>query len=338
MRILKDLDRFHPDGPPLFLGLGNFDGVHLGHQALLKEVVRQARGKKGLAAVFTFPEHPQAILHPETQPKLLNSPEQKLFLLSELGLDLCFLIPFTSGFSKIEAVSFVGEILVKRLKVRKVFLGYNARFGHDRKGDTPSMGEWARRFGFEFQEMEPVKVAGDFVSSGRIRKLIEAGNLGEAEQCLGRPFSRLGQVVKGSGRGTELGYPTANLEWQTEILIPEGVYPVFLREVKIQWKKETFDAETGPWRKAALNLGRRPTFEEKRAALVAEAFILDYKGDLYGKTVEVAFYPRLRSEQKFSDLETLKRQIRRDVGQVRQYLDKKGGSNPRKKIFTRNGG
>ena len=335
MRILKDLEAFRPNPDlPLILGLGNFDGVHLGHQALLKQVVDKAHRRKEIGAVFTFLEHPQSILHPESRPQLLSSPVHKLFLLDRVGIELCFLMPFTREFAKMDPAAFVEEILVKRLRVSEVCLGHNARFGHERKGDAALMRKLAFRHGFLFEQMPPVKAAGNFVSSSRIRKLIEMGDLENAAGCLGRPFSIFATVVRGVGRGAGLGTPTANLEPESEILPPEGVYPVTLRVICY---KETSKAgkgteefkvgADGPWLEGVLNYGRRPTFAQKEIHPIPEVFILDFQGELYGKTLEVVFHPRLRSEAAFANPEALKTQIAQDIKAARSYFASRGKEN-----------
>ncbi len=329
MRILKSVDSYRPDNQhPLFLGLGNFDGVHAAHEELIRRLVQLAKEAGGRSAVLTFFEHPQTVLHPGIKPQLLTSPDQKLFLLKGLGVDLCFLLPFTSHFSKTEPAEFVEEILVKKLKVRHVCLGFNARFGHNRRGDAKMMSELAARFGFEFDEMNPVKKAGDFVSSSRIRKLVEKGQLEEAFECLSRPFSIFAEVVRGEGRGAGLGTPTANLKPQNDILPPQGVYPVTVRVLK-PLSKEPGDLEPGPWLQGVLNYGLRPTFGGSNKEAIAEVFIFDFKENLYGGLVEVVFHPLLRTERAFSGPEALKDQIAKDVEAVKHYFRQS------KKIFTK---
>lgn len=338
MRILKDLESFRPNPDlPLILALGNFDGVHLGHRALLARVVDKARNRKGTSAVFTFLDHPQRILHPQSRPPLLSSPVHKLFLLNRLGITLCFLMPFTREFSRMGPSVFVEEILVKRLGVSEVCLGHNAHFGHDRKGDAVLMRALASQHGFLFEEMPPVRAAGDFVSSSRIRKLIEAGNLDEAAESLGRPFSIFATVVKGAGRGAGLGTPTANLEPESEILPPEGVYPVKLRIIqceqiaKVGEGGEEFKMKTpGPWLEGVLNYGRRPTFGTGETRPIPEVFIFDFQGEIYGKTLEVVFHPRLRREAAFASPDALKTQIAQDIKAARGYF----AARP-KKTFTK---
>ncbi len=328
MQIFTRLDSFSPDPKaPLILGLGNFDGVHLGHQKLLSRALEAARQRKGKAAVFTFQEHPQGVLHPQSRPLLLTSPESRISLFRELGIEVCFFIPFTPEFSRIEPEVFVKDILKKKLGVEKVFLGASARFGHERRGDSKMMARLAGECGFEFEEIPPVESGGGIVSSSRIRKCVQEGRFEEAAQCLGRSFSVLAKVVRGEGRGKSLGYPTANLEIGSYVLPPLGVYPVRVgftsspnvfvgdQQADSRLKHAGMTGLTG-----VLNYGRRPTFKSGQIEPILEVFILDFAEDLYGKTLEVVFYPRLREEMTFDGPEALKKQIAQDIENARQYF------------------
>ncbi len=311
MLVLKDINQYSA-AKPLFLALGNFDGVHVGHQKILKQALEDARKHGGAAAVMTFSEHPQKVLGHEGGPHLLYSAEQKLFVLEQSGIDLCFLLSFTESFSKIEADAFVSDILVKCLNIKKVYMGHDSRFGHDRKGNSELMQKLAGKYGFEFEPAAPVEVDGEPVSSSRVRKLVEAGDFQKASELLGRPFSMFLKVIHGDARGTGLGFPTANFDIDGRVAPPMGVYPVALRPV---------DSTT--WYQAAANCGHRPTFHPGSKKVVLEAFILDFPGqDLYGRVLEVLFYPRLRAEKTFGDIESLKAQIREDVEAVRGVLNK----------------
>jgi riboflavin kinase/FMN adenylyltransferase len=340
MQVLTDLKSFRPDpNHPLVLGLGNFDGLHQGHQKLLKHVLEKARQLKGISAVLTFREHPQHVLHPKAKQPLLTPGEYKLVLLCEAGIEFCLWLPFTQEFSKIEPESFVKEILVNKLHVKEVCLGYNARFGHDRRGDASLVRKLAVQYGFEFEEIPPVQMAGDFVSSSRIRRLVAEGDLEQASACLGHPFTVLGKVVGGAGRGKGLGFPTANLEISNEVMPPEGVYPVEIRRLelsKILLEKTSIQdfrvSSKGPRLFGVLNYGCRPTFKTQgqgAAESVAEVFILDFAGELYGEFLEVVFHPRLRTEMAFENPELLKNQIQKDIEKTRAYF----GS--LKKAFTK---
>ncbi|MSR77535.1 MAG: bifunctional riboflavin kinase/FMN adenylyltransferase [Candidatus Omnitrophica bacterium] len=345
MHLIESLQDFHPSTKPLVLALGNFDGLHLGHQKLLQKVKESAQNFQGTSAVLTFRQHPQTVLHPLDKPLLLNSAAHKLWMLEELGLDLCFMIPFTEIFSRMSAENFVEEVLVNRLKVRKIFLGANARFGHGRKGDGSVMHQLSDHFGFEFEEVTGVQAGGELVSSSRIRKLIQQGNLKETCECLGRPYRILSEVIHGDGRGAELGFPTANLKIDQEVMPPEGVYAVKVRKmspspnpllVRQKTDPPIFERDgemarvrgggfsPDPWLSGVLNFGSRPTFYPgEKVSVVAEVFILDLKDknlSLYGCCLEVAFYEKLREEQAFSSAEALKAQIGQDIESARAVL------------------
>ena len=335
MYVLSNLRDFKPErARALFLGLGNFDGVHVGHQALFARVLSEARAKHGHAALFTFQGHPQSVLHPDQKTQLLVSDEQKLFLFSRAGFDFCLRLAFTESFSKLAPEAFVTEVLCRQLGVREICMGYNARFGHKRKGDAPLMAHFGRQWGFDFSAIAPVRVGGEIVSSSRIRRLVAEGQLAQARECLGRPFSLWGEVIRGDGRGRELGFPTANLKLESHILPPAGVYPAWARRIEKQqktagdfWKKIEF--KTGPWQRAVVNIGTRPTFGVS-GPLTVESHLIDFKGvAIYGQTLEIVLGAVLRGERAFRGPQALKTQIQKDIRQASRVLPEL------KKSFTR---
>ena len=327
MRVWTRLENYSKDSrPPLILALGNFDGVHTGHQRILRKAVERAGQLGGVAAALTFAEHPQRVLHPTKEPTLLTSPEHRLLLLQGFGIETCFLLSFTISFARIDAETFVKEWLVDRLGVREIHLGYNAHFGFDRKGDSNLMRNLSKQLHFEFYEADPVEVDGDFVSSTLIRWLIREGKFVKARDFLGRPFSILASVIRGSGRGKALGCPTANLQPHSEILPPRGVYPAEVRERSFHLRPaenggefELVDEKPGPWLHGILNYGVRPTFGAEGPE-VPEVFLLDYSGNLYGKTVEVVFHQKLRDERTFETPEKLTQAIEGDIAGVKEYF------------------
>ena len=328
MQVFTKFEAFQKNPERLLvLTLGNFDGLHLGHQKILQRVVQSAKVLNAEPSVLTFQQHPQRILHPSSPPPhFVLSPEYKLLLLARAGIQNCFFIPFTENFSKIEAKSFVNDVLIKQLGMKKMCLGYNARFGYGRKGNPELMRELSGELGFEFEEVGPLEAENEAISSSRIRKLLQEGQLDQAAVCLGRPFSFLGKVVRGEGRGKQLGFPTANLDPSAEIFLPFGVYPVFVQEINTGKKniaagrEEWRTAVSGHLREGVLNFGVRPTFKGGEARPVLEVFLLDFNGDLYGKTLEVFISPRLRPEQAFQGAEALKTQISRDIEAARAYF------------------
>src|SRR5918999_1256943 len=270
------------------VAIGTFDGVHLGHQAVIE----------GADTVLTFDPHPMTVIHAEAAPKLIMPFEVKRDVIDGLGVAELVVIPFDREFSKIPAEGFIDDVLVSRLGAKRVSVGENFRFGAKAKG-TPEM--LAERKEFETRVVPLVEVGGETVSSTRIRALVAAGEMEQAMECLGAPYMLEGEVVSGDRRGRELGFPTANLVPDDELVIPgHGVYAAF--------------ANGQP---AAVNVGIRPTFETGRGLLV-EAYLIDFEGDLYGRTLRVAFVERMRGEKRFESVEALKEQMWADVEQARQ--------------------
>jgi riboflavin kinase/FMN adenylyltransferase len=327
---------------PVVLALGNFDGLHLGHQKLLRYVAAQARKHRGLAAVLTFPQHPHSILHPERKPMMLMSIEQKLFYLAQAGIDLCFLQSFTPALSKMPPQDFVEKILVKKLHIREICMGHDAHFGRGRKGDTRLMESLAKANGFLFRKMKPVMLGGKPVSSSRVRELLIKGEVERAGKCLGRPFSMFGKVVHGKGHGVHLGFPTANLEVHSEILLPLGVYAASARflsreprdmghrprkvpeQIRGAWG---VGRGTWEWLSGVVNFGKRPTYPKKETPRpVLELHLLDFKRQVYGEMMEIVLHRFLRPEQKFLTEEALKIRIRQDALAARRYYKTKRGA------------
>lgn len=311
----------------MILALGNFDGVHRGHQRILRGIAKRAQEEGGEAAVLTFYEHPQRVLHQSTEPALLTSPQHRLFLLHELGIEACFLLHFNLEFSRLTPEQFVEEWVVKRLRVKEVHMGYNAHFGAGRRGDALLMKRLSEKLDFGFHEAAPVEIGGQFVSSTLIRASVRRGDLETTSALLDRPFSLFASVVRGKGRGRKLGYPTANLKPHSEIMPPRGVYPVEVREHGYHLdtapgeKEFEFRPESpGPWYRGILNFGFRPTFGELEEEPTPEVYLFSFSGEWYGKTVEVVFHPKLREEKKFPDAAALVQAIGQDVAQAQGYF------------------
>ncbi|MFA5167862.1 MAG: riboflavin biosynthesis protein RibF [Candidatus Omnitrophota bacterium] len=325
MQIIPNLQEYKTrPSRSIVLALGNFDGFHLGHQKLLRYVVRQAKKEHALAAVLTFPQHPHSILHPGRKPMMLMSIEQKLFYLAQAGVDLCFLQSFTQAFSKMSPQDFVEKVLVKKLHIREICMGYDAHFGLGRKGDTSLMEQLAKVNGFLFRKMKAVMIDRKPVSSSRIRELLAKGEIEKAQACLGRPFSMFGKVIHGKGHGLHLGFPTANLEVHSEILLPLGVYVVSARFLSCPpscfCKKAGGHAFKTAWLPGVANFGKRPTYPKGETPRpILELHLLDFKGQVYGKIIEIALHRFLRPERKFPTEEALKVQIQQDVRAARLY-------------------
>jgi riboflavin kinase / FMN adenylyltransferase len=279
---------------PRHLAVGEFDGVHVGH----REVIR------GSDTVLTFEPHPRAVIAPQSAPKLLTPLEIKADLIAALGVRELVVIPFDGSFSSQSPEEFVEHVLVERLDARHVSVGENFRFGHRARGDAALL---ARQDGFETRVAHMVELDGEVVSSTHIRGLVTAGGVERAGRFLGAPFQMRGTVVHGDKRGRTLGYPTANLVPEPQLVVPDhGVYAC-----RAEVEGEAFVA--------AVNVGVRPTFRTGRGLLV-EAFLLDFDGDLYGGRLRLDFVARLRGERRFESAEALVEQMDRDVVQTRRVV------------------
>jgi riboflavin kinase/FMN adenylyltransferase len=279
---------------PRQLAVGEFDGVHVGH----REVIR------GSDTVLTFEPHPRAVIAPESAPKLLTPLEIKADLVAALGVRELVVIPFDGSFSSQSPEEFVEHVLVERLDARRVSVGENFRFGHRARGDAALL---AREEGFETRVAHMVELDGEVVSSTHIRGLVTAGDVERAARFLGAPFQMRGTVVHGDKRGRTLGYPTANLVPEPQLVVPDhGVYAC-----RAEVEGEAFVA--------AVNVGVRPTFRTGRGLLV-EAFLLDFDGDLYGRRLRLDFLARLRGERRFESAEALVEQMDQDVVETRRVV------------------
>jgi len=295
------------------LTIGNFDGVHRGHQAILDLVIERARSLEGESVLYTFEPHPRRILQPDADLRLLDTFEQKVETLEALGLDAVIAEPFDLEFAKISPEFFIEKLIHERIRPVEVFVGYDFHFGHDREGSMRLLTERGPHLGFSVTVVPEVSVEGRDVNSTRIRELLAAGEVEEAAALLGRPFVARGEVAEGARRGRTIGFPTANLSPETEILPAPGVYFGHMRCVRGGGESE---GKTLP---VVTNVGYRPTFHDGRD-LVAEAHVIDFSGDLYGVEIDLSFEGRPRGEQRFDSVEALKEQIARDVDEARVRL------------------
>jgi riboflavin kinase/FMN adenylyltransferase len=305
MQVLRGLDSLTRPLPSPVVTIGNFDGVHLGHQAILEKTVADARARNGTALVLSFDPHPSRILAPERAPRLLTTLNQKLALLEAAGVDLVLITPFTLEFSRLSPQAFIEQIIHLRLKAAAVCTGANFRFGHRQAGDVALLVEQGKQLGFEVHLVEPVTIRGQVASSSVIRRMVSEGDVRAAPGLLGRPYSLTGAVQRGAGRGRELGFPTLNFIPEQECLPPHGVY---VTETLIEGRAHP----------SATNLGVRPTFDAGR--LVVESHLLDFSGDVQPPRLEVLFLERLRDEKKFPSPEALKAQIASDVARAHEYF------------------
>lgn len=307
----------YPPGIPTDRGtvatVGTFDGVHLGHWAVLQEIRTRGAETGRRSVLVTFDPHPLRIVRPEQAPLSLTTPLEKKEVLAESGLDYAVFLSFTKALSRYEPRRFVQEILVERLGVEELVIGYDHGFGRDRQGDPESLERMGSELGFTVDVVPPVAADGEPVSSSRIRSLLLAGGVRSAAACLGRPYSIRGVVVRGDGRGRGLGFPTANLRVaeRDKLVPPPGIYAV--RGV----------LRTGTYT-GALHLGPRPTF--KGSPPTIELHLLDFDADIYGEEVRVDFIERLRGVEPFTTVEALVAQIRKDVEAARAVVE--GGPTP----------
>jgi len=287
--------------------LGVFDGVHLGHAAVIRHVVEQA-GQRGCAsAVVTFDRHPAALITGRPEPAI-TSLEHRLRLLAGLGLDACVLVRFERDVARMSAAEFARRVFHDLLHAQLLVLGFDCRFGRGREGDPELCRRLGPALGFEVTTVPPVELDGRPVSSTAIREAVLAGELERAGRLLGRPFSLYGTVVRGEGRGRALGYPTANLNLHNETVPPDGVYAC----------RVMTDGEQAP---AVLSIGRRPTFHaEADAERVVEVHIIGGSEPLYGRHLEVQFVRRLRGQRRFAGARELAAQIAHDVEEARRAL------------------
>jgi riboflavin kinase/FMN adenylyltransferase len=293
--------------------VGNFDGIHVGHRAILDTVVERARAHGGEAVVCTFDPHPRKVLQPERAPRLLTTLEQKLELLAEAEVDVAIVEPFTAEFARTPAETFIRDHLHRRIRPLEVYVGYDFHFGRDREGSMRLLTELGPRLGFAVTVVPEVTLDAGDVNSSRIRELLGEARLETANAMLGRPYTVRGLVVKGEQRGRSLGFPTANLDPENEVLPAAGVYAGFARML------DDGDPPRGSRHPAVTNVGTRPTFEAGGRVL-AEAHLIDFTGDLYGRRIDLSFVHHLRPERRFAGVEELRARIRADVAEARRRL------------------
>jgi len=302
MRIVRELDSAPPDVRPSAVALGTFDGVHLGHRAILGTALRRAREVGVEAVACTFDPHPIEVLQPDRAPRPITPLDERLALIGETGVDAVVVLAFTRALAAVEPEAFVKDVLLDRLHAREIVVGYNHRFGRGARGDARLLEDLAGRLGFRAHVVPPMTVDGVAVSSTEIRAALHRGDVRSAARGLGRPYAIAGRVTTGAGRGRTLGFPTANIAPDRPLLVARGVYRGGV----------TVDAGQHA---AVVNVGVRPTFGED--TLAVEAHLLDFAGDLYGREVRLDFLDRLRDEMRFPSVEELKAQVSRDIAAAR---------------------
>ena len=306
MKHVRDLSDFHLEGCDLTIG--SFDGVHLGHQALIRAMVAHAHASGVPAVVLTFFPHPSVVLRGRKPAFYINTPEEKARRIGDFGVDYVITMRFNRSLSEVSAQAFIARLL-EHLRFKDLWIGQDFALGHDREGNRHFLAQEGRRRGYRLHVIPPVLVEGEIVSSTRVREALRSGDVARVERYLGQPFVLPGRVVKGAGRGKGLGFPTANLAtWEERAHPRSGVYACLAEVLGKRWK-------------AVTNIGVRPTFEQDRTSPTVEAHLLDFQGDLYDETMRLAFIARLRDEQKFPDAEALMARIRRDITRAREILD-----------------
>ncbi len=310
MKIISNFGKDSLRFKKVFLAIGVFDGVHLGHQALIKKVIAKAKSVGGTSAVMTFDPHPVQVLHPTKAFPLLVTLPHRLKLIEELGADVCLVIRFTKKFSRLKPEEFIQNFLIKHVHPQEIFVGDDFRFGQNRSGDLALFRSVAWKYHFKVNKTRAVRWQGEKISSTKIRQLIADGNITEASQLLGHSVSILGRVVKGESRGKKLGFPTANIEYHSEVIPPRGVYLV---HVIIKCNRLP----------ALANIGVRPTFKRKQEKnMKLEVHILDFNQDIYQREIVVEFVKKIRDERRFISADQLIEQIKLDEKSARSYFMK----------------
>ncbi len=309
MKIFRHIEDQGPSTSGTVATMGNFDGIHLGHQALVRNTVEESMRLGCPSTVLTFEPHPLKILAPERAPLLILSYEDKMALLQSLGVDIVIAQRFDRQFASIAADDFIYRFLVNRLKVKKLWVGRDLRFGQDRKGGTANLLRLAPSAGFEVGVLDPILLDGVRISSSRIRQLVDEGRVDEVRPMLGRYHFVSGHIVTGHRRGQELGFPTANIASQTEVVPLNGIYATLIRFKNKQWL-------------SVSSVGINPTFGA--GPRTVESFILDFVGDIYGELVKLSFVKRIRDEKKFGMVKDLIAQMHEDVKCAKDVFNELG--------------
>lgn len=309
MEIVIGLEALNRPYPDTVLTIGNYDGVHLGHQKILSTVVKRAAEIKGTSMVMTFEPHPVKVIAPERNIKLLTTTEEKARLIEAMGIHVLLLINFNKEFSGMLPDDFINRVLVKTLHVTDVIIGNHYTFGRHKKGTIELLKKQGKYFGFGVQAIRNVMVHGNIVSSSAVRSLLQKGTVSEASKYLGRAYSIEGSVIRGKGRGQKLLHiPTANITTPVEIAPREGVYAV-----RVDLKGALYDG--------IANIGKNPTFGNETVSY--EVHIFSFSGNLLGENIRIHFIDRIRGERTFPDAVSLEKQIRDDIEYAKQHLKRK---------------
>lgn len=305
MTVIRNIENIPDELHGAFVTIGNFDGIHRGHQQLFRTLIDEAAKQNRKTVVITFDPHPQKVLHPERRPFFLLTPlDEKIRLMEKSGIDAVLPITFTLKFARTTAEDFVRTILWDKLRLSKLFIGYDYTFGKDKQGNADFLRSMGKELGFDVEEIVVVKEDETIASSTNIRVAICNGNVKLAHTLLGRPYNVYGTVVKGYRRGTDIGIPTANIQSE-KVMPPRGVYAVI---AELEGKKH----------QGVINIGYNPTFGNNQLSI--EVHLFDFHEDIYDKHIEILFIDRLRDEIKFESTEKLVKQIRSDIERARTIL------------------
>jgi len=303
MQTVSGIENYRDPGRPVYLALGNFDGVHQGHQSLINALVTKAHANGGVAVAFIFEPHPAQVLSPERAPRLLNTAARKASLLAAMGLDILVYHPFSRDIAAWTPLEFVERILTECLHVREVFVGFNYTFGNRGLGTPDTMQDIGSKLGFGVNIIPPVEFKGEPISSSLVRKALEEGDIDTAHKLLGYFPIVDGVVVEGEHRGTQLGFPTANIGVEALFHVPaKGVYAAQARVGAHQYH-------------SVVNIGSKPTFHQDYPISI-EAHLMEFDGNIYGQAISVSFLAKLRDEKRFESLQELISQIGRDRDQA----------------------
>lgn len=307
MKIIRGIHNIKETMTYPVVTIGNFDGVHLGHQAIFEKVSERAKEVGGTGIVFTFEPHPREIFSSKKGAFLLTTLDTKLELIEKGGIDLVICADFTPDFAAQNPREFTKNMLVEKINVKEVFIGHDFNFGKGREGTVEYFQKMGEEFGFKVEVLEPVKINGDIVSSSFVRHFIKDGRVNKAARCLGRPYSLEGKVIGGCNKGSDMGFPTANIDIHDNLIPHTGVYAV-----QVVLQKKTFNG--------VANIGYNPTF--KRNHLTVEVHIFNFTGNLYDQTIRLLFIDKIRDEVTFSSGDELKAQIQKDIASAKEIIAK----------------
>jgi riboflavin kinase/FMN adenylyltransferase len=308
VELIRQAAEFNTRGRKVCLAIGMFDGVHLGHQQVIRQAILDSRQHHAVAIAVTFDRHPNRVVAPERVPPLIYSLDQKIREISKLGVDSVLLLEFTPEFSQQPAEQFIASLVRDFGEIYSICVGSSFTFGYKRSGNVELLKRLGNEIGFMVHGLSAISLDGQIVSSTRIRDAIRAGNIDAATQMLGRSYSLSGRVIHGDHLGTKLGFPTANLEITGLLTPPNGVYAA----------QACFKGELHP---AVVNIGVRPTLKELSPATRVEVHLPDFSGDLYEIDLEIVFLGLIRQEQKFANLDHLKEQISKDIAAARRFFE-----------------